>query len=110
MGNNDKSSDYSNDPFLDLEYENDEILNFKLHVDFTKSIYFKEGVGNYDPVYRNGEIVEFKKVQKGKGSYEAIDYNKKSFFLTLSANCPKCQHVELLIEDFDSIHSALIDL
>jgi hypothetical protein len=96
--------------FFDLEYENNDILNFNLNVDFTKSMYFNEGVGNYDPVYRNGEIVDFKKVQKGKGSYEAIDYNKKSFFLTLSANCPKCQHGELVIDDYDNIHSTLLDL
>ncbi|MBA7517953.1 hypothetical protein ES705_10018 [subsurface metagenome] len=97
-------------PFLSLEYENNDILNFNLHVDFTKIIQYKEGVGNYDLVYSNGEIAEFIKVQKGQGRYKAIDYNKKSFFLTLSANCPKCQHGELLIDDYDNIHSALLDL
>jgi len=95
---------------MSLGYDNNDILNFNLYVDFTEIIYYEEGVGNYDPIYRNGEVAEFKRVQKGKGRYKAIDYNKKRFFLTLSANCPKCQHSELLVEDYDNIHSALLDL
>ena len=76
----------------DIEYENNDILNFNLHVDYTKFGYFKEGKDDYDPVYQNGEIRDFKKVEKDKGSYRNKDYNKKRFFLTLSANCPECNH------------------
>ena len=93
-----------------FNYENGDMLNFNLYVDFTKTIYYKEGAGNYDIVNSNGENVEFKKVENGKGKYKAIDYDKKKFFLTITATCPKCQHVELLIEDYDGIHSYLLDL
>jgi ribosomal protein S27E len=95
---------------ISLEYENNDILNFNLYVDFTKFVQYIEEVGNLEPVYCNSDIIEFKEVENGKGSYKAIDYNKKSFFLTLSATCPKCQHNELLLEDYEGIHSTLLDL
>lgn len=94
----------------EIEYENNDILNFNLYVDYTKHGYFKEGKGDYDPVYLNGEITEFKKVGKDKGSYMAIDHNKKQFFLTISTNCPKCNHNELLVDSMDNIHTTLLDL
>ncbi len=94
----------------DIEYENNDILNFNLYVDYRKVGYFVEGKGDYDPVYQNGEITEFKKVEKDKGSYKTIDSNKKRFYLTLSANCPKCNHNELLVDSMDNIHTTLLDL
>jgi len=54
----------------DIEFENDEILNFNLYVDFTKIVFYKEGKRNYDPILTNGEITGFKKVGKDKGSYK----------------------------------------
>lgn len=94
----------------DIEYENNDILNFNLYVDYRKVVYFKKGKGDYDPVYQNGEITEFKKVEKDKGSYKTIDDNKKRFYLTISANCPKCNHNELLVDSMDNIHTTLLDL
>lgn len=94
----------------DIEFENNDILNFNLYVDYTKVIYFQEGKGNYNPVYHNGEITEFKKVEKNKGSYMTIEYNKKRFYLTLTADCPKCHHNELLVDSIDNIHTTLLDL
>jgi len=61
-------------------------------------------------VYQNGEITDFKKVEKNKGSYIAIESNKKQFFLTLTTNCPKCNHNELLVDSIDNIHTTLLDL
>ncbi len=94
----------------DIEYENNDILNFNLYVDYTKVVYFKEGKGNYDPVYHNDEIIDFKKVEKDTGSYRAIESNKKQFYLTLSDNCPKCNHDELLVDSIDNIHTTLLDI
>ena len=94
----------------DIVFDNNDILNFNLHVDYTKFVYFEEGKGNYNPVYQKGEITEFKKVEKNKGSYRAIESNKKQFFLTLTTKCPKCNHHELLVDSIDNIHSTLLDL
>lgn len=94
----------------DIEFENNDILNFNLYVDYTKFIYFQEGKGNYSPVYHNGEIIEFKEIEKNKGSYMTIESNKKRFYLTLTAKCPKCNHNELLVDSIDYIHSTLLDL
>ena len=81
-----------------------------LYVDYTKIVFYKEGKGNYDPILTNGEITGFKKVGEDKGSYKEEDYNKKRFFLTLSTNCPKCNHNELLVGSIDNIHATLLDL
>lgn len=106
-----KTLETSRKPQLwDIEFEHNDILNFKLYVDYTKFIYFQEGKGNYNPVYHNGEITEFKKVKKNEGSYMTIESNKKRFYLTLTANCPKCNHIELLVDSIDYIHTTLLDL
>ncbi len=116
IGDNSKSRKHkilktSKKPQLwDIVFENDDILNFNLHVDYTKLIYFQEGKGNYNPVYQNGEITEFKKVEKNKGRYRAIESNKKQFFLTLTTNCPKCNHNELSVDSIDNIHTTLLEL
>ena len=94
----------------DIGYENKDILDFNLYVDYTRIIYFEEGKGNYNLMSLNGEIAEFKKVGKDEGSYKTIESKKKQFYLTLSTNCPKCNHNELLVDSMDNIHSTLLDL
>ena len=94
----------------DMGYENDEILNFNLYVDYTRVIYFEEGKGDYDLESLNGVIAEFKKVEKNKGSYKERESKKKQFYLTLLKNCPKCNHNELLVDSIDTIQSTLLEL
>ena len=99
-----------NIPTWDMGYENNDILDFNLYVDYTKVKYFEEGKGNYIPVFYNGEITEFKKVEEDKGTYRTREYKKKRFYLTLSTNCPKCNHNELLVDSTDTIHGTLLEL
>ncbi len=92
-----------------FEYNNNDVLRFNLYVDYTKIIYYKPGIGNYNPIYREGKIINFKKVDEGKGSYKEVE-GKKKFYLTLLAKCPKCNNNELKVRSLDNIHSTLLDL
>ncbi len=94
----------------EIVFDNNDILNFNLYVDYTKFVYYEEGKGNYNPVYQKGEITEFIEVEKNKGSYRANESNKKQFFLTLKTKCPKCNHNELLVDSIDNIHTNLLGL